>query len=116
METRYRYSNTIVYNTFPVPDLTFADKEALTEAALRILDVREYHCGSTLAELYDPEKMPDNLRDAHKQVDDLVDKLYSATPFEDDDARLSTLFAMYEEAIKAEELAAANKPKRARKK
>ena len=116
MKTDYRYSSTIVYNTFPVPDLSDANKEALTEAALRVLDVREYHCDSTLAELYDPEKMPRNLKEAHEVVDGLVDKLYSKHEFEDDEARLSTLFAMYEEAIAAEKEAEANKPKRTRRK
>lgn len=116
MKTDFRYSNVLVYNTFPIPELSTADKEALTEVALRVLDVREYHCDSTLAELYDAEKMPENLRAAHKDVDDLVDKLYSATPFDDDDARLSTLFAMYEEAIEAEKAAAPIKQKRSGKK
>lgn len=116
MREDYQYSNTIVYNTFPVPELSDANKEALTEAALRVLDVREYHCDSTLAELYDPEKMPRNLKEAHGVVDALVDELYSKNVFEDDEARLSTLFAMYEEAIVAEKEAEANKPKRTRRK
>ncbi|WP_053546236.1 DNA methyltransferase [Corynebacterium deserti] len=116
MKTDFRYSNVLVYNTFPAPNLSHANKESLTEVALRVLDVREYHCDSTLAELYDAEKMPENLRAAHKHVDDLVDKLYSATPFDDDDARLSTLFGMYEEAIEAEKAAAPIKQTRSRKK
>ena len=102
LETRLRYSNTIVYNNFPVPPLSAPAKEELTELALRVLDVREYHCEYTLAELYDPEKMPENLRQAHAEVDAAVDKLYSARTFETDEARLSTLFAMYEDAIAAE--------------
>ena len=73
MKTDYRYSNTIVYNNFPVPPLSDAMKEKLTEAALRVLDVREYHCEKTLAELYDPDKMPDDLREAHATVDALVE-------------------------------------------
>ena len=116
MKTDFRYSNTLVYNTFPVPDLSDIDKETLTEAALRVLDVREYHCDSTLAELYDPDKMPRNLKEAHGVVDGLVDKLYSKHGFEDDEARLSTLFAIYEEAIAAEKEAEASKPKRTRRK
>lgn len=102
LETRLRYSNTIVYNNFPVPPLNAQTKEELTELALRVLDVREYHCEYTLAELYDPEKMPENLRQAHVEVDAAVDKLYSTRVFETDEARLSTLFAMYEDAIAAE--------------
>src|SRR5699024_5997610 len=100
---------------FPVPDLSDIGKETLTEAALRVLDVREYHCDSTLAELYDPDKMPRNHKEAHGVVDGLVDKLYSKQGFEDDEARLSTLFAIYEEAIAAEKEAEASKPKRTRR-
>lgn len=107
MKTDYRYSNTIVYNNFPVPPLSDAVKEKLTVAALRVLDVREYHCEQTLAELYDPEKMPDDLRAAHAEVDALVDSIYSKKPYETDEQRLSDLFAMYER-MTAEE--AANAP------
>lgn len=105
-ETRLRYSNTIVYNNFPVPLLTDAVKEQLTVAALRVLDVREYHCERTLAGLYDPDKMPDDLRGAHAEVDVLVDSIYSKRGYETDDQRLSDLFAMYE-AMAAEEVAKA---------
>lgn len=101
-ETRFSYGNTIVYNNFPVPPLSDAVKERLTEAALRILDVREYHCERTLAELYDPDKMPDDLHAAHKAVDDLVDSIYSKKGYETDEERLSDLFTMYEEMTAAE--------------
>ena len=77
IKTDYRYSNTIVYNNFPVPPLIDALKERLTVAALRVLDVREYHCERTLAELYDPDLMPADLRAAHAEVDALVDSMYS---------------------------------------
>ncbi|MBN9215338.1 MAG: DNA methyltransferase [Microbacterium sp. SCN 70-200] len=77
MKTDYRYGAYIVYNNFPVPPLSDAVKEQLTIAAFRILDVREYHCERTLAELYDPDKMPDDLREAHAAVDALVDSIYS---------------------------------------
>ena len=104
METRYRYSNTIVYNNFPVPDLKPKTKEQLTETALRILDVREYYCENTLAELYDPDKMPDLLREAHNNNDALVDKLYQrgTKPFQSDDERLAELFKRYEEMTAGE--------------
>ncbi len=62
----------------------------------RGLDVREYHCEQTLAELYDPELMPDDLRQAHAAVDALVDSIYSKRGYETDEQRLSDLFAMYE--------------------
>jgi len=106
MKTDYRYSNLIVYNNFPVPPLSEAMKEKLTVAALRVLDVREYHCEQTLAELYDPDKMPQDLRDAHATVDALVDSIYSKKPYETDEQRLSDLFALYER-MTAEEAATA---------
>ncbi|WKT88267.1 hypothetical protein QYR02_12510 [Microbacterium maritypicum] len=106
METRLRYSNTIVYNNFAVPPLPEEIKEKLTLAALRVLDVREYHCEQTLAELYDPDKMPQDLRAAHAAVDALVDSIYSKKPYETDEQRLSDLFALYER-MTAEEAAKA---------
>lgn len=103
MKTDYRYSNTLVYNTFPVPDLSDADKELLTERALRVLDVREYHSEKTLAELYDPDLMPDNLRLAHQEVDAAVDGLYRKRGFTSDEDRLALLFKLYEEMTLAKE-------------
>jgi hypothetical protein len=96
MRINYQYSNTIVYNNFPVPSLFASAKEWLTEAALRVLDVREYHSEKTLAELYDPDLMPDDLRLAHQELDELVDAVYRKRGFESDEERLSYLFGMYE--------------------
>lgn len=96
METRYRYSNTIVYNNFPVPPLTSPAKEQLAEVALRVLDVREYHSEKTLAELYASELMPDDLRLAHQELDEIVDATYRKRGFDSDEERLSYLFTMYE--------------------
>jgi hypothetical protein len=104
MKTDYRYSGTTVYNNFPVPPLSEVVKENLTVAALRVLDVREYHCEKTLAELYDPDLMPVDLRSAHAEVDALVDSIYSKKGYATDEHRLSDLFAMYE-AMTAEEAA-----------
>ncbi|MCX2964170.1 DNA methyltransferase [Gordonia aquimaris] len=109
LESRYQYSNTIVYNNFPVPELSGPTMEQLTVAALRVLDVREYHCEKTLAELYDPDKMPDDLRAAHSDVDALVDSIYSKRGYETDEERLSDLFAMYEEMTAAERAAKRSK-------
>ena len=67
-----------------------------------MLDVREYHCERTLAELYDPDLMPEDLRLAHVAVDGLVDSIYSKRGYETDEQRLSDLFAMYEEMTAAE--------------
>lgn len=102
LETRLRYTNTLVYNNFPVPPLSDRIKEKLTQAALRVLDVREYHCEKTLAELYDPDKMPEDLRQAHREVDILVDSLYSKKPFETDEERLAALFDLYEKMVEEE--------------
>lgn len=102
LETRIRYSNTIVYNNFPVPSLSDSVKDQLNERALRVLDVREYHSELTLADLYDPDKMPDNLRRAHQELDVLVDSIYRKREFESDEERLSLLFEMYAKMTEAE--------------
>lgn len=94
--THDRYSNTLVYNTFPVPELSEGDKEALTTAALSVLGVREQFPGKTLAELYDPDKMPGVLLTAHQRLDEVVDRLYLKGEFSSDDERLELLFEMYE--------------------
>ena len=110
MKTDYRYSNTIVYNNFPVPPLSEAMKERLTAAALRVLDVREYHCEKTLAVLYDPDHMPADLRIAHAEVDSLVDSIYSKGGYETDEQRLSDLFSRYQ-TMTADEAANGGKSK-----
>lgn len=102
LKTDYRYSNTIVYNNFPTPPLSDTVKEQLTEHALRVLDVREYHSELTLADLYDPDKMPENLRRAHAELDALVDSIYRKREFSSDEERLSLLFEMYAKMTEAE--------------
>lgn len=97
LETRIRYSNTIVYNNFPVPYLSMAVKAQLTDAAFRVIDVREYHSDMTLAEQYDPDRMPANVRLAHQELDELVDAVYRRRGFDSDEERLSYLFGMYEQ-------------------
>ena len=113
MRLDYQYGAYIVYNNFPLPQLSETTKEKLTVAALRVIDVREYHCEKTLAELYDPDKIPEDLRRAHAEVDALVDSIYSKRGYETDQERLSDLFAMYEEMTAEEE---AKKPTRRGKK
>lgn len=120
MKTDFRYSNMIVYNNFPVPLLTKKIKGELSAKAFRVLDVREYHCEYTLAELYDPDKMPVNLRQAHAELDLVVDQVYSKAPFASDEERLSKLFSLYEqmtvqEAEAAEARKATKKIRRNRK-
>ena len=102
LETRYRYSAQLCYNTFPFPSITSAQKEEIAAAAEEVLGVREDHPGLTLADLYDPDRMPDDLRQAHAQLDDLVERCYTGYPFATDEARLECLFKLYEKMTKDE--------------
>ncbi|MAX97538.1 MAG: lactate dehydrogenase, partial [Alphaproteobacteria bacterium] len=76
LETRYRYSNTLGWNTFPIPKLTEKNKEDLTRCAEDILLAREAHFPATIADLYDPEKMPADLRAAHDRNDETLERIY----------------------------------------
>jgi hypothetical protein len=95
LETRYRYSNTLGWNTFPVPDLTEKNKSDLTRCAEDILLAREAHFPATIADLYDPEKMPDNLRAAHERNDEVLERIYIGRRFKNDTERLEKLFDLY---------------------
>ncbi len=102
----YRYSATLVYNTFPVPPLTTADREALHAGALNILAVREASPGKTLAQMYDPDKMPAGLKAAHQALDETVDRIYRPKQeFGSDEERLEMLFELYETMIAEKEAA-----------
>jgi hypothetical protein len=94
-KTDYRYSNTLGWNTFPVPKLTDKNKADLTRCAAEILLVREAHFPATIAELYDPEKMPDDLRRAHENNDEVVERIYVGRRFRNDTERLEKLFELY---------------------
>ncbi|WP_317233089.1 type IIL restriction-modification enzyme MmeI [Segatella cerevisiae] len=96
LKTDYRYSAQLCYNTFPFPNLTSVKRDALQSAAENVLITRAGHPGMTLAEMYDPDRMPHDLRQAHNTLDDVVDSCYSGYPFSSDDARLECLFRMYE--------------------
>lgn len=102
LETRINYSSTICYNAFPCSLPTEAQKEKLNQSARNILFARANHPELTLADMYDPDKMPDDLRKAHEDNDVLVDKLYRSTPFQNDEARLAVLFKLYEEMTSRE--------------
>lgn len=95
LESRFRYSNTLGWNTFPVPSFTDAQKEQLSASARSILKTRYAHFPKTIAELYDPEKMPDDLRAVHKANDDLLEAMYMGRPFRNDTERLEKLFKLY---------------------
>ncbi|MCC9043710.1 N-6 DNA methylase [Myroides sp. M-43] len=102
LETRYRYSAKLCYNTFPFPKITKAKEQELEECAYRILEVRERYPEKTLAQLYDPEKMPADLKEAHQQNDMAVESCYREKPFTSDEERLEYLFKLYEKMIKDE--------------
>lgn len=93
----YRYASGLVYNTFPLHPLTEAEKGALSEAARSILLARATHPEKTLADMYDPDKMPADLREAHDENDHLVDNLYKKGGFTNDEDRLAALFGLYEQ-------------------
>lgn len=95
LETRYRYSNTLGWNTFPVPKLTEQDKADLSRTAENILLAREAHFPATIADLYDPEAMPDNLRRAHDENDEVLERIYIGRRFRNDTERLEKLFDLY---------------------
>ena len=101
LETRIRYSATLCYNTFPFPDITKAKKEEIATLAEEVLMVREHHTEKTLAEMYDPDKMPQDLRDAHTALDLAVDSCYHKQPFNSDEERLEVLFKLYEKMNKS---------------
>ncbi len=101
LETRYRYSAKLCYNTFPFPDITLKQKENLNLYVFAILDERAKHPEKTIAQLYDPNKMPKGLRQAHENLDRAVEDIYRlGNPFRSDTERLEFLFKMYEEMTK----------------
>ena len=102
LKTDYRYSTAIVYNTFPFPPISDKQKEEITDLVFNILDEREQHSEKTLAQLYDPDKMPQELKEAHHQLDLAIERCYRKKPFESDEERLEYLFKLYEEMIKVE--------------
>ncbi len=113
LKSDYRYSSGIVYNTFPLPQLTGADRTHLVILAQAILDIRARHAGATLADLYDPDVMPPALRKAHRELDVAVDKLYRSKPFAGDRERVEHLFGLYEKLVSP--LIAASKQKKGKR-
>ncbi len=95
LRTDFSYSNTLGWNTFPVPTLTKKNRIDLTHTAENILLAREAHFPATIADLYDPEKMPENLREAHDQNDEVLERIYIGRRFKNDTERLEKLFEMY---------------------
>jgi hypothetical protein len=95
MRTDFSYSNTLGWNTFPVPLLTEQNKTDLTACAEAILLAREAHFPATIADLYDPDNMPDNLRRAHERNDEVLERIYIGRRFKNDTERLEKLFELY---------------------
>lgn len=95
LEMRFSYSNTLGWNTFPVPTLTEQNKADLTRCAEDILLAREAHFPATIADLYDPDSMPENLRMAHERNDEVLERIYIGRRFRNDTERLEKLFDLY---------------------
>ena len=97
-----RYLSALSYNTFPFSLISDVQKQELEQHVYRILEEREKHSEKTLAQLYDPDKMPEGLREAHRQNDLAVERCYRSRPFESDEERLEYLFKLYEQMIEEE--------------
>lgn len=95
LKTDFRYSNTLGWNTFPVPTLTDKNKADLTHSAEDILLAREAHFPATIADLYDPDAMPADLREAHERNDEVLERIYIGRRFRNDTERLEKLFDLY---------------------
>lgn len=95
LTTRIRYSSALCYNTFPLPTLTDKNRADLTRCAEDILLAREHHFPATMADLYDPDEMPADLRAAHERNDEVVERIYIGRRFKNDTERLEKLFDLY---------------------
>lgn len=100
LKADFRYSSTMGWNTFPVPKFTAEQLEQLSASARRILKTRYQHYPKTIADLYDPDKMPDDLRAVHRENDELLESMYIGRPFRNDTERLEKLFKLYAARVK----------------
>lgn len=100
LETRIRYSATLCYNTFPFPKLTMVEKEELERLAQNVLNIRDENFDMTLGEMYNPETMPEELCEAHHQLDLAVERIYRPETFTSDEERLEHLFKLYAKMTK----------------
>ena len=96
LEMRFSYSSNMCYNSFPFPPISSSKKSEIEEAATDILLIRAEYPEKTLADLYDPDKMPKDLLEAHEKLDRIVESCYPGSPFPNDEARLECLFKLYE--------------------
>lgn len=111
LEMRFSYSNTLGWNTFPVPTLTDKNKADLTRCAEHILLAREAYFPATIADLYDPERMPADLRDAHEHNDEVLERIYIGRRFRNDTERLEKLFELYTKMTATQGTATVRKPR-----
>ena len=105
LESRYRYSNNVVYNNYPFPEnVTATQKQKVETAAQSVLSIREKYTatGSSLAAMYDPLSMPSDLRAAHDVLDKTVDDCYGKARFTSESKRIGFLFDLYAEYIEKE--------------
>jgi hypothetical protein len=108
---RFSYSNTLGWNTFPVPTLTEKNKADLTRCAEDILLAREARFPATIADIYDPENMPEDLKRAHEKNDETLERIYIGRRFRNDTERLEELFDLYTKMTEGKD----TKPKTAKK-
>lgn len=102
LKSDYRYSTALCYNTFPFPAISDIQKKELDKHVHHILEEREKHSEKTLAQLYDPKKMPESLHKAHLLNDLAVERCYRSKEFESEEERLEYLFKLYEQMIAEE--------------
>lgn len=115
LETRYRYSAKLCYNTFPFPETSIKQKEIINQYVFAILDERAKFPQKTMAWLYNPETMPKGLLKAHQELDQAIERIYRIQPFTSDAERLEYLFKMYDEMTKKDTLWAKEKKTRKKK-
>lgn len=106
LETRIRYASNLGWNTFPIPKLTEQNKADLSRCAEDILLAREAHWPKAIADLYDPDEMPDDLRHAHERNDETLERIYIGRRFRNDTERLEKLFELYTKMTAAQPKAA----------
>jgi len=104
MKNDMQYSNSLCYNTFPITSLSTKQKDEITTHVYSVLEERERHSEKTMSQLYDPDKMPIGLKEAHQSLDLAVERCYRSKPFVNDEERLETLFKLYEQMIANEKV------------
>lgn len=115
LETRYRYSAKLCYNTFPFPKISEKTKETINQYVFAILDARAKYPEKTMAWMYNPDTMPSNLKKAHQELDLAIERVYRLAPFNSDEERLEYLFKEYEKMIIENTLFAKEKKSRKKK-